>query len=489
MRAMWPILAILTLAGLLLSLDLTEPFVGHHDFNTAWVTTIARNHLRYGLGTTGLLMVMNNAQVPPDWLWFYTSHPPLLPTFVAPLFTIVGVEPWAARLPFILFTLGSIVLVYLLGRQVGGRGVGLFAAFVFAVMPMTAYFGRVANFEPPTAFFILLAVLTYTAWQRTRRSSALIATAAAVVVAALIDWPGYYLAALLPLHHLVTSPRRKRDWKVALLPVFVILLFASQLALTQAVAGEGGLRQLVAKFLLRTATSAGPEFSWPAFAARQAGWAVALFTLPVLVLAPIGVWSQARTRRWEDSGAILILLGAGALNVLLFPHGAFAHDFWLYYCAAPLALLAAVGALSLRTKLPGWVIGIMGAAVLASALPTLRALHADDRTDIMPVAKLLADATGADEAIYTNDPRVSGQAPQVGFFAGRDVAYTRAAGVSQLRWVRAREPGRAVALFINEDVEGSTEFASTLSSITGVTHARLDGPFSVFRLPPLRPGS
>ena len=489
MRLLWPLLAILTLEGLLLTVGLMEPFVGRHDFCTAWVTSVARNHVRYGLTTTGLLMVTNNAQVPSDWLWFYTSHPPLMPTFVATLFTIVGVEPWAARLPFILFTLGSIVLVYLLGLQVGGRGVGLFAAFVFAVMPMTAYFGRVANFEPPTAFFILLAVLTYTAWQRTRRGSALIATAAAVAIAALIDWPGYYLAALLPLHHLVTSLPRKREWKFALLPVLVILLFALQLALTQAVAGNGGMNQLVNKFLLRTAANAGPEFSWTGFASRQVGGAAAFFTLPVLFLALTGAWSWTRARHWADDGAIVILLAVGVLNVVLFPHGAFAHDFWLYYCAAPIALLAAAGTFRLHSNSPAWVVGLAGGLVLLSGLLGIRAVHADDRTDLIPVAKMLADATVADEAVYTNDPRLSGQAPQIGFLAGRDVAYTRAAGVAQVRWVRAREPGRAVALLVSEDVEGGAEFASRLSSIPGMTSAKLDGRLIVFRLPPLRPGS
>jgi 4-amino-4-deoxy-L-arabinose transferase-like glycosyltransferase len=484
-----PLLAILALALVLLSLGLTESFVGHHDFNTAWVTTVARNHVRYGLTATQLLMVTNNAEVPRDWFWFYTTHPPLLPTFVVPFFTVGGVEPWTARLPTILFTLGNITLVYLLGRQMDGRGVGLFAAFVFGVMPMTVYFGRVTNFEPPTAFFILLAVLAYTAWQRNRRRSSFVAMAAAVALAALVDWPGYYLAGLLPLHHLVTNAQPKRDWKVALLPLLVILIFALQLTLTHAVAGDAGLGQLGDKFLLRTATSTGPEFSWSEFAALQATRALGLFTVPVLLLAIAGVWGQAQARRWGENGAVAVLLAAGLLNVMLFPHGAFAHDFWLYYCAAPLALLAALGLFSLRTNPPRWVIGIASVSVLVTALPQIQALHADDRTDLVATARMVANATGAEEAVYTNDPRVSGQAPQIGFMAGRDVAYTRAAGVPQLRWVRNREPERAVAVLINEGVVGGTELASALSSITGVTRSPLAGRLILFHVPPLRPAT
>src|SRR5207247_1913380 len=105
----------------------------------------------------------------------------------------------------LVFSLGSVVLIYLLGAALGGRRLGLLSAFVYALLPMNAYFGRMVDFEAPTNFFALATALAYLRWHRARRATPLVLALAALVVGALCDWPGYYLAGILPLHHIVAS--------------------------------------------------------------------------------------------------------------------------------------------------------------------------------------------------------------------------------------------------------------------------------------------
>lgn len=73
-------LPVLLISSILVFYGINKPFIGHHDWNSAWFATIARNHLRYGLLTTKLGQTLNVGEgYRRDELGFHTHHPPLLP--------------------------------------------------------------------------------------------------------------------------------------------------------------------------------------------------------------------------------------------------------------------------------------------------------------------------------------------------------------------------------------------------------------------------
>src|SRR5712692_118463 len=251
--------AVLALAAVVLCYELTEPFIGHHDWTSAGNSAAARNHLRYGYAATRLAVTENNDFVPPEWFRYYTNHPPLVPLFVSFSFRLFGEHEWAARLVPIIFSLGSTVLVYLLGIALGGHGLGLLSAFVYALLPMNAYFGRMVNHEAPTNFFALATALAYLRWHRTRRTAPFLLALAALVVGELCDWPGYYLAGILPLHHIAASGHARREWKILVFPLTAMVVFGLHLGHIFWLKGSEGLSYLVSMFLWRTNLYVSPS--------------------------------------------------------------------------------------------------------------------------------------------------------------------------------------------------------------------------------------
>jgi hypothetical protein len=72
----------------------------------------------------------------------YLNKPPLAPWMVAASFKCLGVGQWQARLPVILATLWSAIVVGWLTRRIFGKGKGLLGATLFLGAPGIQYYGR-----------------------------------------------------------------------------------------------------------------------------------------------------------------------------------------------------------------------------------------------------------------------------------------------------------------------------------------------------------
>ncbi|MDD5110523.1 MAG: glycosyltransferase family 39 protein [Patescibacteria group bacterium] len=84
------------------------------------------------------------------------DHPPL--TFLVEhlFFAMFGVSVFVARLPFALAGIGSVFLIYLIGRKMFDERTGLIAAAVMAVSSQAAFVSRTALMEPLAIALILL---------------------------------------------------------------------------------------------------------------------------------------------------------------------------------------------------------------------------------------------------------------------------------------------------------------------------------------------
>ena len=84
------------------------------------------------------------------------SHPIGVQLFLWGWVKLFGWSEFWVKLPFVLMGIGSIYLIYLIGRQWFNRKVGLFSAAFFAVSQLTVFYSQLARPYSAGLFFVLL---------------------------------------------------------------------------------------------------------------------------------------------------------------------------------------------------------------------------------------------------------------------------------------------------------------------------------------------
>jgi len=155
---------------------------------------------------------------------FFATLPPAGIYLLAAVLRLVNV-PWgngvgfmATRYASVAYGLGTIAVVFLIGRKLGGWPTGLLAAALLGVDGMVIGMDRRVMLEPPLNLFSALAVLTYcSAWERARadRQGQRLAVLAGFLsaIAALSKTPGLLVALAL----LTVSMLRRRFREAALI--------------------------------------------------------------------------------------------------------------------------------------------------------------------------------------------------------------------------------------------------------------------------------
>lgn len=322
--------AVVALGGLLRARDLDRPFIGHHDFHQAF----------YSLAGAGRR------------LGEYNNWPPLTDGLYALSISLFGETEWAVRVLPVALSLGTVVLVYLIGRDMFGRGTGLLAAALFAILPGEVYFARLETF----AFFIALTIWAYQRWLLTGHAAYLATAAAANIVGFGFSYAVVLIAGPANLFLAVLH----RDVRgQALMIASATLAMGGWLAYLQlsgrldAVSGQAGHDNVT--LLLRSEerdlwlTNAQIYFE-------------RMFTL-VAVAAP-AVWLLSLIDSRVRGDVVLLLWGLATLGWLLSaPQHSRIHDMWWLPLAAPLALITARAAL----KLPSSTLAKTAAVVVVLA--------------------------------------------------------------------------------------------------------------------------
>jgi hypothetical protein len=141
-----------------LSTDIAEPFWGLHDFNSADHGQFARVILRFPVSMHRFLPTYALGREPTAVVHHYIHHPPLISSLVALSMAIFGDHEWAVRLVPIACSLASLLLLMRLLRERYDEVVAVLGGLLFAILPIGAYFGRMANHEAPMLCFSLLAI-------------------------------------------------------------------------------------------------------------------------------------------------------------------------------------------------------------------------------------------------------------------------------------------------------------------------------------------
>lgn len=324
-------LAAILLIGLvalgLLTIGINKPFNGHHDDNNAYFSQVGENYLKYGVLQLkfGQLIGSSTREKPE----YYTHHPQLLPISLAGAIAVFGDNFWTVRLVPILFSVATVVIFYLLLRRFFNPVSGLLSVAFLMVTPMFLYFGKMADHEAPTLFFVVLSLYFYTLWRESKKHRHFVFLLLSLFLGQWFGWPAYYLAGIL---FLLT-----RRFEILLLSLFDFGVFLLDVYLLTGSLIGGGLGEIL---IFRTGFG---QLSWAKenytnsqLAAQEASWLYHFLTPPQFIAAigAFGVWlfSWIKTRKIEAKDGIwLIFLAVAALHVLLFRTGAWRHDYWLYY--------------------------------------------------------------------------------------------------------------------------------------------------------------
>src|SRR3989344_5832217 len=148
---------IIILAFLVRIYKLDSPIADWHSWRQADTAAVSRNFIKdfnpfypRGVDMSGV------AEHPIPNLGAYRFVEfPIYNLAVYPLYLLFGVDDKYSRLASVLFSLGSIVFLYLITRKYTGTGTSLLAAFIFAVLPFNVFFSRSTLPEPTFIFFSL----------------------------------------------------------------------------------------------------------------------------------------------------------------------------------------------------------------------------------------------------------------------------------------------------------------------------------------------
>ncbi len=390
---------------------------GDHDgWGGAFYSNIARNYVRYGYLATRLAPVTSTGDTPADEWRYYLTHPPFIGLAVSLSFHLFGEHEWSARIVPLLFSLANILLVFRLASSLWSRKTALLAAAILSFVPMeVVYATHVDPQGPPVTFAALLLLLGYLE----RRP---FVAGAAFLLGAGFDWPIHYMAGLIAVHALVFE-RDKKGWArwALLLPAGSLVLVLGFLAYAHRVAPNPEQQYIqssaLESFLFWTGLQVtrghipGHRMASPGPAEwlrKEWSYFGELYGLPLLVLAVVGVAVGDRRQRiilW------LVLLW-GAAHVVIFPMGAFVHDYWMTYLSPGLALAGARAIVfladrllparrpRLRTAAAAGAVVALGVSGLARGIDRIET----SRTDPARFGMKLHELVAPDEGILSLSP-------------------------------------------------------------------------------------
>lgn len=349
---------VLLLAAYLLTLNINLIWHSNHEDNGLAFESIAITQIRYGLGFTKGQDFYDPTVNPPQYgadgigplgidpatqfQYFlsgpthpviYGHHPPLLGLTVAASFLIFGYHYWSERLVPIVYTLGALVIFYLLMNLLFDPLIATFSAALFAVFPITAYYGRDVAHEAPTLFWILGMMLCYALWTRTTRRRWLVALAVCVCVGAYYGWPMIYFAGILFAVETLRSRRLHLGFLAATvgaaLAMFALIVYQIYIA-----AGDS-LWTLQAVAFTRSGgsvTGSDTLLGWLGHVMDSNRGDFGVWTWVAAPLAIGFLIAQGRRERLSPRLVVIIALALGGLaHIAIWREAAYIHEYWQFY--------------------------------------------------------------------------------------------------------------------------------------------------------------
>jgi 4-amino-4-deoxy-L-arabinose transferase-like glycosyltransferase len=343
------LVAILLLALALRLFGFTESWSGV-GFRSAFATVTtgcnARNFAEHGLWASKLMPYYWRVELADgSALYEYYAHHPALFAVVGGLsLELFGAREWALTLPYLVFSLLSVVAVWRLAREWWGEREAHVAGLFLAVVPLSAWYGTLAWIDGLTITFHALAILYWLRWMRGGGHAQLVRGALAMFGAGLCDWTGALLLPGLGLFALAWAWKRGSKH---LLPALLYPAGCAAAALVHWLHMRAVLPPELAHGDTRNTLSwvaQLPSDGW-GFLAQQARHQLKLLTWPgVVVLGAAWLWQAARLVRGRacfEQGLLFALFPPGLLYIALVPSRSINHEFFSFVSLPWMALSCA----------------------------------------------------------------------------------------------------------------------------------------------------
>jgi len=332
-------LSLIIIIGLLmLANNLHKPFYGHHDFNSAYYSTMAKNYLRYGLKTTKLGQITNSGISESTQFNFHTHYPSTFPLLLALSYKLFGFHEISGRLIPLCFSLASLLLLYLICRRLKFSQLASLASTVVLFTPMMRYFGKLPVHEPLVIFFSLLSALFYLNYLKSHHKKDLLIFLFSALINSLISWPGYFLYPLLVLHSYIYHRKLYKKISLSLLVIAFGLLFHlfHVYLLTGDFFGGGLIKALIFRLNLASPRSDLVQFTLKKYLIQQARWLTVYYTRPLIIIS-LGLLTHLffniikKKHLTLPESFILVFLLFGLGYPVVFPNMVFIHDYFNIY--------------------------------------------------------------------------------------------------------------------------------------------------------------
>jgi hypothetical protein len=308
---------------------MSQPYVGYHAWNFNVYSLIAHNYNKFGILNTQFAPIISVSETLPENPVYYLHHPQLLSLTEAIFFKVFGESFEVGRFTVIMFSVGSLLLIYLIGKNTFNSRFGLTAATLYAVIPASVLFGRMIGQEPLVLFFVLLTTYCLVEYLETKRKIFHVLLYVSIVLGTLSDWPvTYFSLCLLP--YLWVRKKIRLGINLILTSTLVALVFLLYLQYF------GELGNLIGAFMVRSPGEIMSESFW------FVRWIMTVvvrfffyFNPVIFVLSIIGIittMQRIKVKKIEHAYILLLCLSIfGCIHILLYPEGSFGHPYWIYY--------------------------------------------------------------------------------------------------------------------------------------------------------------
>lgn len=164
----WALLSILVVAILVRSYKITNPVLDWHAFRQADTASVTREYVKHGINVLyPKYQDLSNIQSGKDNLDGYRMVEfPFLNAGAAELLRAFPRLPADAtqRGISVLFSIGTLVSLFLLVKKISGSTVGYLTLIIGALLPYNIYYSRVIMPEPAFIFFTVFALLGFYLW-------------------------------------------------------------------------------------------------------------------------------------------------------------------------------------------------------------------------------------------------------------------------------------------------------------------------------------
>lgn len=380
--------AAILLVGLALRCyGLTRGFQELDEWGLAQFAVYAQNYVKLGLVQTRLLPLYGLVG---DQPMAYVNHPFLGSTIVGVWALVFGTSEAAIRTFALLWAALTGFVIYRLGRQLWSPAAGLYAAGLYAVLPMAIHLGRMYTMESPCLTLTLLATSWLIDWSR--GANRLLPACLALAAATQCD---YYAAFLSPWLLLMGLKQRKPGYLCAAAsPWLSLALFLVYVRWAHGVAelARGGSKYLQLSIIWRYVGDAG-------YHARILGRILRYHAyLPVL----LALWQLPRERR--NFWWLGLLASLPALDYVVTARALDVHHYRVMFFTPLICLLAGAGLARLRPRLAGALVALSLLAGLGPLREYYTPLYAGD---VESARTVLREATTEQDLLIGLPPHMT----------------------------------------------------------------------------------